>query len=881
MPTPPHPHKDWWGWRIRPALLRVIITSLVALNVPLTHPIMAQSLEDQLDEERFLRGLGEYRLPEVLEHYVASKGGGDPSESALYRIAALRLAANDPALAPAERLERIERMLEARRVLLAAHPHDERRALWLADQAADLLFLLYPHEATWLTAEFGLPTPAQLDRARSVAREVNDLAAEAELAIAELIINLEGEPGYAADLSKQLRRRRLSREERDRRVPYLRGVGAYLHAMFNVDDRLEQRAAFELASELLAPLVGELEGFLRPRARLYAGLALARLGRFDEADDSFRAVAGDGDATPSDVFAARMGAALNRAVTRGPAAGLEALDSIEERYTGAEGFFFRVLIADRRFLLRRQLAAQASPADRARLLSQAFASYTDLLSRDLGVPVETTRAVVFARLANAAGEDAPLEALPPIITVARAENLARDASTRARGVEMLEEALRRADLDQPTKAMAAFALGRALAAERRWLDAARRFEQVAREFPTDRQAETAIELAASILAEARAAAPDSADVNAQYESTLSMLLQRYPNLRSVERWRFEAGRLHYERGDLAGAREHFAAVAPGSAPWADSRFMLASVARAEALAEQDESRRAARLEAALAQIEKSRAAIRDAQSSEPEAVRREALTLALDRLTLHEAEMHLLAGRAVEALARLDSLGALEDRRLLGESMSLRIKAYHALGRSADVVREVTRFLDSIPDQAVSVAPSMLASLQDDVERLLDEDRVDEARRRARTDLLPLAEALSEWLATAPLEAETLPPLRVRLGDAFRAAGVFDRALSLYEDALRAQPGVLQAVFGRADCLFALARYEEAMIEFRRISTSRQEARDRYYWHAELRQLEILDRVNRNTQQIRPRIDRLRQVDPSLGGPRFKPTFDSLANKHR
>lgn len=880
MPIPPRRIARSWTARTRPLRRGAARCAILALVGSFALPSVAQSLDDQLDQERFLRGLGEYRLPEVLDHYLESNGGVDAAARATYTIAALRQAVVDPALTPAERSTRIEQLIDARRALLAAQPHDERRALWLADQAADLLLLQYPHGATWLTVEFGLPSSAQLDRARRIAREVNELASEAELAIAELIINLEGQPGYSDDLSLQLKRRRLAREERDRRVPYLRGVGAYLHATLNVTDRLEQRAAFELALELLAPLAGELEGLLRPRARLYAGLALFRLGRFDEADEAFRTVAGDKEATMSDVFAARLGGALNRAASRGPAAGLEALDSIEERYADADGFFFRVLIADRRFLLQKALAEQATAAERPRLMARAFAAYTDLLSRDMGVPADTVRSVVLAKLA-AAGEDAPLESLPPIATVARGETLARDAATRAKGIDMLEEALRRTDLDQPTRAVAAFALGRALAADHRWLEAARRFEQVAREFPTDRQAEAAIELAASILADVLTVAPDSAEAAAQYESTLAMLLQRYPTLKSVERWRFEAGRLRFERGDLAGAREHFAAVAPGSATWAESRFMLAAITRAEALAEKDQSRHPARSDAALLQIEKSRVAIREAQSGERDASRLAALSNLLDLLTLHEAEMHLLAGRASDALAVLESLGTPSDRALLGESMSLRLKAYHALGRSADVLREVTRFLDSIPDQAGAVVPSMLAALQDDVERLLDEGRSDEARRRAERDLLPLAEALSAWLTSASLDAAQQLPLRIRLGDAFRAAGVFDRALPLYEASLAASPGTLQAVFGRADCLFGLARYEEAMNEFRRISASRRESRDRFYWHAELRMLEILDRVNRNSEQIRPRIDRLRQMDPSLGGPRFRPTFDSLANKHR
>ena len=44
--------------------------------------------------------------------------------------------------------------------------------------------------------------------------------------------------------------------------------------------------------------------------------------------------------------------------------------------------------------------------------------------------------------------------------------------------------------------------------------------------------------------------------------------------------------------------------------------------------------------------------------------------------------------------------------------------------------------------------------------------------------------------------------------------------------------------------------------------------------------LQILDRAKRGTEQIVPRIRRLRQRDPELGGPQFKRHFQRLENKY-
>src|SRR5437016_4923046 len=54
----------------------------------------AQTLDERLDEEQFLRGLDDLRLPEVLEHYIASHPTNEPVRLGQFEIARQRMILN-------------------------------------------------------------------------------------------------------------------------------------------------------------------------------------------------------------------------------------------------------------------------------------------------------------------------------------------------------------------------------------------------------------------------------------------------------------------------------------------------------------------------------------------------------------------------------------------------------------------------------------------------------------------------------------------------------------------------------------------------------------------------------------------------------------------
>ena len=89
---------------------------------------------------------------------------------------------------------------------------------------------------------------------------------------------------------------------------------------------------------------------------------------------------------------------------------------------------------------------------------------------------------------------------------------------------------------------------------------------------------------------------------------------------------------------------------------------------------------------------------------------------------------------------------------------------------------------------------------------------------------------------------------------------------------------------GRAESLMAIGDPEsmaEAMTLYRRLASAGEDADRRRWWIVQLRMLEILDAVDRSTDRIAPRIRRLMQQDPELGGKDTRRSFERLMVKYQ
>lgn len=892
----------------RPAIhlgLRTLILLSALAMTPTTVFGLADPPAADADLPRYLDGLVDLRTPQVLDHYIQTHPASDDRTRALFALArarmALAVAATDASkpLTSADRLDLVKAALDARRALLDATPADDaRRPIILADQASDLLFQLLPLDGGNLTVLFGVPSPDLSRRVREAVSQAADLAAQASSMVDGTIARLEASSGYASNAALQEQRRVLAQSLRERRLPFLRGVALALDAF--LDPQAAGGAAAAQANAALETLIDAaaadgLDPAITTQARLHRTLALLLLKKFDDALAQADIVAKDSAASPGDVFFARLASVRIRAARSGLGAGLEALGSIESNYRGKDSLFFRMLIADARFLLLKDQAA-ASPAEtRTAALARSFDAYTSLLDADFGVPKSTLRAIVASRLVEAAAlaqEVAPIPdgSLPPLVALARDEALARDPATRQKAIVDLEDRLARPDaLSGDDRAAALFALGRALHDFNEPLLAAQRFAQLAEEHPSDPRAETAVELAATLAAKEHERHPDDAQALAALHRALDVLLQRYANLASTDRWRYVAGGLDLAEGKYDAAMEHFTKITPGSEFWIDAHAMQAAVAssRADAAMGGDKAVAASANQEALAVIDRMGPIIQAGVKPDLPEARRAAIQEYLATLKVQRAQILLNLSRAPQALEEIASLDERSDPspRVRAEALRIRINACQALGRVNEALKDIEAFLSQAPASVPGTLGPLLGSQRQEVQSLVDASRDDDASALAARSLLPIARLVEAWLSSPAASSVSVGDrsmLDRRLADALRLSNQPKDALAYYDRLLKASSDDQDLLLGRAECLFAVGNDQnlaDAMGIYKRLAAAAPSGPT--WWLAQLRMLQIIDRAGRRVEQILPRIAQLRAQDPQFGGERFRRGFDALRAKHQ
>jgi tetratricopeptide (TPR) repeat protein len=122
-------------------------------------------------------------------------------------------------------------------------------------------------------------------------------------------------------------------------------------------------------------------------------------------------------------------------------------------------------------------------------------------------------------------------------------------------------------------------------------------------------------------------------------------------------------------------------------------------------------------------------------------------------------------------------------------------------------------------------------------------------------------------------------------GDMLRLGGENAEAVRAYERSLAIQADTREALLGKAESLRVLAQDDalrEAMAIYRRVAagdgmSTDAEHRDYVWWLCQLRQLQVLQAAGRFDDRASMRLNRLRTVDPELGGPAFAPAFELLS----
>ncbi|MFM1830482.1 MAG: hypothetical protein RLZZ558_822 [Planctomycetota bacterium] len=608
---------------------------------------------------------------------------------------------------------------------------------------------------------------------------------------------------------------RLAHVERPRRIPLLRSLAEVLQVEVGEFESAKRRAMAESAIARVESLLPELDDRTASVVARYAGLAAARIEDERAANRLLtlaRERAGDDEAL---VTLADLAALRAAGLLRGPGPAADAAGLLGRGGSPAR----RLALAELEARLRRQ--QQQGDAGLQPEPGAAVPSWTSPFTRLLqdGTPQSAAaiRDAAIARLARVESEGTALPPSEPMGLLGLTQHRL-DAGVPADDLLAALEAVRARPL---TPASVRAAATRAVAGiemvRENWGEAADRFVTLAAEHPDDPAAQPAIEAGVRILRELdRAADGQDPQLRQRLESALQLAVDRFAASDDHALWMLERQVLALEAQADGRGTEAFPVperVPEGAEP---ASLHARGVAAAAWLAVQ-----------AGDMIEAERLLQQAPPPLGPSAARRRlrarvAAMASLDRDLSTDPEIGPLAARDAELLRRVivERLAALR------------------------------------PEQAWPVEAAA-STASGGAQRL-----------SAMLERLPSADA-ADWLVA---------------GDLLRHAGEHAAAVRAYERSLAIQTDTREALLGKAESLRVLAGDEglrEAMAIYRRVAagdgmSTEASQRDHVWWLCQLRQLQVLQAAGRFDDRASMRVNRLRAVDPELGGPLFAEAFAAL-----
>lgn len=614
---------------------------------------------------------------------------------------------------------------------------------------------------------------------------------------------------------------RLAHVERPRRIPLLRSLAEVLQVEVGEFESAKRRTMAESAIARVETLLPELDDRTASVVARYAGLAAARIEDERAANRLLtlaRERAGEDEAL---VTLADLAALRAAGLLRGPGPAADAAGLLGRGGSPAR----RLALAELEARLRRQQQqgeAGVQPGPDAGTPPSWTSPFTRLLQDGSPESAAALRDAAIARLARVESEGM---ALPPSEPMGLLGLTQHRLDTGAPADDLLAalEAVRARPL---TPASVRAAATRAVAgiemARENWAEAADRFVTLAAEHPQDPAAKPAIEAGVRILRELdRAADGRDPPIRQRLESALQLATERFAASDDHRLWSLERRVLALEA--QADGRTTATPPPPEHVPeGAESASLQArGVAAAAWLAVQAGDMAEAERLLRQAPVPEGPAAARRRLQA------RVAAMASLDRDLLADPEIGPVAGRDAELLRRVvvERIAALRPEQ-------------------------------AWPVEAVAAAAS------------------GEARRLAAVlERLQSTDA-ADWLLA---------------GDMLRLGGEHAEAVRAYERSLAIQADTREALLGKAESLRVLAQDDalrEAMAIYRRVAAGDEmntdpARRDHVWWLCQLRQLQVLQAAGRFDERASMRLNRLRAVDPGLGGPAFAPAFAALPTGDR
>ncbi len=750
-----------------------------------------------------------------------------------------------------ERIEALEQRLLVRSEAIEGEgfKHDAERTRWRIDQAEDLLMVGLGLDRLGLAVIYGFPTSQERGDARSRIDAAMSIVNQSEIEVEQGIFELEQ---VRASSRSGIQREMLlhyREKERDRRLPLLRGMALVHRAEGFEDDDVRSRTMQE-ALDALVGLDERLDGAASARASWLQGLALARLGKYEQAEESFRTAATNPSATSDVVLAARLGGVANRAEQGGPVRGVRAARSLLGRYEGSEHVIDFVLIID-------SIAKLHADAGRLDEASSAWSRMRGNLAAS-GLDADVIEAIITERIRRLPVENPSAVELPLAVLLAHAPRVDIDVMEM---IESVRSSLAEPDIADADRARGMITLGTLLVRTDRRQEAASVLLDMATDYPDHPESGPTLEHAARLALRGHLSDRSNPAWKRLADSTLDRLLTGYPELVGMDGWRLAAARLAAGDGRLQESLEIYDAIRPGSSE--NEHAMQEAAAIVLGLSRGEHPKFSSKVAVEQLQRRRSRGA--------------EATQVAIDLLLV---EALIEDGRSDEAAALVRTL----DKRPLDDSQRGRIETLRLRCAAGDPEAMAIAASAVAGQRRAEGGAAIASALGNAIARLADEARssgVEPGLAVYQREVLPLAEAMLEWLEG--MDAHD-PAAWLLVVEGLRRSGRSAEALKIISSWLSERKDAGQVLFERAECLYALGEEEqmaEAMSIYRRLSRVEREQDPRRWWWSQVRMLEILSLLERDSERIGPRIRQLLAEDDELGGADIRRRFENLLARHQ
>ena len=736
----------------------------------------------------------------------------DTSAVALESIANLKQRVK---IAPTPDLQRsaADDLLSVRRGLLSANKNDSRWPIWLADHAEDCFTVVLPAGDDVDKVIFGISGPAARKRVRDLSREML-LAAEDADASAIMVIARKGPDRPTPQLVAQL-----EQIERARRIPLLRSLAEILNTETAEYDAQKRRAMAEVALARLESLVTELDDRTASIVSRYGGLAAARLGDEQRANQFLslsRQKAANDEAliTLADLASLRAAGLL-----RGPNQAADAATVLE----GTGSIARQLAIAELLCRLRKQALGEQTAQEQTTQRAWT-APFADVIRRSPMKDGSATRDAVLAKLASIERDGTTLPERDPMSMIASADQ----AIDRGEAINDRVTALQSLTTDPVVlgslQAAALRTLTRMDLAADHWSDAADRSIRLANEHAKDTSSPAAIALAIRVSHELdKGADGQDAVARNRLEKAVNIGATTFPDHPDFGLWQLERQVLATEA--LADKRKCALTI---SAPTGVlSQSVVATIELRD------------RLNAAQAWIESENGN--------------------------HQVALDCLARSGGQTLGPTGSA-----RRL-----SVKISANAALGKDISTDDE---FLAANNKNSELISGLTARQLR----ALMPKERWSESLPALNPTLslsaVSLLKTLSMSNSTDAVAWLDLADLLRFAGEFEKSQATYDKSLAFKPNSKEALLGKAECLFARRTD----ASLGEAMSIYKQLLAGHEyepnpAQRNQAWWLCQLRQLEILRAANRWDERATMRLARLKALDESLSSQEFANAFAKAA----